>query len=79
MRRVCTTKRFNGPLKNVDVHLECPVGYKVADMQLEKHLLSVMKQCDTANMQILSELLIIEAVMFRPNWCGGGADPLFNM
>ena len=37
-----------------------------------------MNECDTANLQILSELLIIEAVMFRPNWCGGGADPLFH-
>ena len=53
-------------------------GTKVADMQLENHLLRVMNECDTANLQILSELLIIEAVMFRPNWCGGGADPLFH-
>ena len=35
-------------------------GTKVADMQLENHLLRgrVMNECDTANLQILSELLI---------------------
>ena len=53
-------------------------GSKVADVQLENHLLGVMRDCDTANLQILSDLLIIEGVMFRPNWCGGGADPLFS-
>ena len=50
-------------------------GAKVADPELEKHLLKAVAECEEGNLQVLSELLIMEAVTFRPNWCGGAADP----
>ena len=46
-------------------------GTKVADEELENHMVEVLSQCDRANMQVVYELLILEAVTFRPNWCGG--------
>ena len=54
-------------------------GAKVADPELEKHLLQAVAECEEGNLQVLSELLIMEAVTFRPNWCGGAADPQFSV
>ena len=54
-------------------------GAKVADPELEKHLLKAVAECEEGNLQVLSKLLIMEAVTFRPNWCGRAVDPQFSV
>ena len=49
-------------------------GAKIADTHLENRLLEVIAECEEGNLQVLPELLMTEAVMFRPTWCGGAAD-----
>ena len=54
-------------------------GAKIADPQLENRLLEVEAHWEEGNLQVLAELLIMEAVMFGPNWCGSAADSLLSV
>ena len=40
-------------------------GTKVADATLENHMLEVLRVCNLANIKVVSELLILEAVSLQ--------------
>ena len=48
------------------------LGRKVANPELEKHLLTFMAALDEAHLQFLISMLVLEALEEYPGWLGGG-------